>query len=237
MPTNIPIRKPSPGYARVEAADAGLRSYMRTVYNYMAGALALTGAVAYLAAVSGIYMAIARTPLIWVVVLAPLALVFFLSFRIQRMSLAAAQASFWSYAALLGLSLAGIFFVYTGQSIAQVFFITGGTFAAMSVYGYTTRTDLTRFGSFLLMGLVGIILASLVNLFLHSSAVQFAVSVMGVFIFVGLTAYDTQKIKSFYSAGDSAEWAGKKALMGALNLYLDFINLFLMLLRLFGNRR
>lgn len=237
MPTNIPLRNPPPSAAGIAAADEGLRSYMRSVYNYMALALAVTGLVAYFAASTGFYASIAHTPMIWVVLFAPLGLVLFLSFRIQQMSLGAAQAAFWAYSALLGLSLAGIFLVYTGQSISRVFFITGGTFAAMSVYGYTTRSDLTRFGSFLLMGLIGVVVASLVNIFLKSSAVQFAVSVMGVMVFVGLTAYDTQRIKSFYSGADAADVAGKKAVMGALSLYLDFINLFLMLLRLFGSRR
>ena len=237
MPTNIPSRVPPQVYNNAAVDEGGLRSYMRAVYNYMAIGLALTGVVAYFAATTGFYAQIAHTPIIWLVMFAPLGMVLFLSFRIQNMSLGAAQATFWVYAAVMGLSLAGIFLVYTGQSIASVFFVTGGTFAAMSVYGYTTRTDLTRFGSFLMMGLIGIIIASLVNFFLHSSAVQFAVSVMGVMIFVGLTAYDTQKIKAMYYATDAAEIAGKKAIMGALSLYLDFVNLFLMLLRLFGNRR
>lgn len=217
--------------------DLGLRAYMLRVYNYMASGLALTGIVAYAAAASGVYEAIAATPFIWVVLLAPLGVVLFFSYRLDRMSFAAAQATFWVYASLVGLSLAGIFLLYTGDSIARVFFITAGTFAAMSLYGYTTKADLTKFGSFLLMGLIGIILASLVNLFIRSSAIQFAVSVLGVVVFVGLTAYDTQRIKDTYAAGDDSEAAGKKAVLGALTLYLDFINLFVMLLQLLGNRR
>jgi hypothetical protein len=217
--------------------DVGLRRYMLSVYNYMAGGLALTGLVAYFAAASGFYQAIVGTPLFWVVLLAPLGMVLLLSFGIQRMSLGATQLSFWVYAALVGLSLAGIFLVYTQASIARVFFITAGTFAAMSLYGYTTRRDLSQFGSFLMMGLIGIILAGLVNLFIHSSALQFAISVIGVLVFVGLTAYDTQRIKEMYFEGDDAIIAGKKAVMGALQLYLDFINLFILLLQFMGVQR
>jgi FtsH-binding integral membrane protein len=204
----------------------------------MAGGLALTGVVAYYAFSSGLYLAIARTPLIWLVMLAPLGMVMFLSFRINKMSLVAAQVTYWIYAAVMGLSMAFIFAVYARQSIAQVFFVTAGTFGGMSLYGYTTKTDLTRMGSFMIMGLWGIIIASLVNFFLQSSAVQFAVSVIGVIVFIGLTAYDTQKIKQMYYSGAAVgDTLGKMVVMGALTLYLDFINLFLMLLRLFGNRR
>ena len=217
--------------------DVGLREYMLRVYNYMAGGLALTGAVAYFAVASGFYQAIAGSLLFWVVLLAPLGLVLLLSFRIQSMSLGAAQSTFWAYAALMGLSLAGVFLIYTGASIARVFFITAATFAAMSLYGYTTRTDLSRFGSFLFMGLIGIIIASLVNIFIQSSAFQFALSVAGVIVFTGLTAWDTQQIKEMYYEGDGSVVAGKKAIMGALRLYLDFINLFMMLMQLLGDRR
>ncbi|MFP6742179.1 MAG: Bax inhibitor-1/YccA family protein [Alphaproteobacteria bacterium] len=217
--------------------DEGLRSYMLRVYNYMGSALALTGIVAYLTANSPVMMnAIFGTPLMWVVMLAPLGLVFFLSAKIQTMSATAAQTTFWVFAVLMGMSLASIFVVYTGTSIARVFFITAGLFGTMSLYGYTTKRDLTGMGSFLMMGLIGIILASVVNWFLQSSALEFAISVIGVLVFVGLTAYDTQKIKEMYAASDSAAVMSKKAIMGALRLYLDFINLFLMLLRLFGNR-
>ena len=234
-PNPFPFSRPG-GYPRV-GAESGLRSYLLQVYNYMAGGLVLTGAVAYAGAYSGIYAQIARTPLIWLVLLAPLGLVLLLSFRIQRMSLTAAQLSFWAYAALVGLSLSGIFYVYTGQSIARVFFVTGATFAATSVYGYTTRTDLSRFGSFLFMGLIGIIIAALVNMFLHSTALQMTVSVMGVIVFTGLTAYDTQRIKAIYVYGEDGAVAGKKSILGALALYLDFLNLFLSLMQLLGDRR
>jgi uncharacterized protein len=210
---------------------------MLRVYNFMAGGLAVTGIVAYVAAATGFYQQIAGTPLIWLVTLAPLGAVLFLSFRIERMSVGTAQAVFWGYAAMMGLSLAGIFLVFTHTSIARVFFISAATFAAMSLYGYTTRRDLTQFGSFLFMGLIGIVLASLVNIFLASSALQFAVSVIGVLLFTGLSAYDTQRIKEMYLAGDTAEVTTKKAVMGALTLYLDFINLFVMLLQLVGQRR
>jgi FtsH-binding integral membrane protein len=217
--------------------DVGLRRYMLSVYNYMASGLILTGIVGYGAVTTGLYAQIASGSLMWLVLLAPLGIVLFLGFRIEKMSFAAAQATFWIYAALMGLSLAGIFIVYTGESITRVFFITAGTFAGMSLYGYTTRADLTKFGSFLVMGLIGLVLAGVVNMFLRSSTLQFAVSMIGVFVFVGLTAYDTQKIKETYVAADDREIAGKKAVIGALTLYLDFLNLFIMLLQLLGNRR
>ena len=217
--------------------DVGLREYMLRIYNYMASGLALTGIVAYLGAHSGLYQSIAHTPLIWVVMLAPFGLVMWLSFGINRMSASTAQLVFWLYAGLMGLSLASIFLVFTGTSIARVFFITAGTFAAMSLYGYTTRRDLSQFGAFLFMGLIGIIIAGLVNLFIASSALQFAISVIGVIVFTGLTAWDTQQIKEMYYVSDDGEIAGKKAIMGALRLYLDFINLFMMLIQLLGVRR
>jgi FtsH-binding integral membrane protein len=217
--------------------DAGLRAYMQRVYGYMAGGLALTGLVAYVAASSGFYQALAATPLIWVVMLAPLGFVLVLSFGIQRISAATAAALFWIYAAVMGLSLGSIFLVFTGVSIARVFFITAATFGVMSLYGYTTRSDLSGFGSFLLMALIGIVIASIVNIFVGSSALQFAISVIGVIVFVGLTAYDTQRIREMYLESDTDEVEGKKAILGALALYLDFINLFMMLLQLFGQRR
>ena len=217
--------------------DAGLRDHMQRVYGYMAGGLALTGIVAYAAAASGFYQSIAGTGLIWIVMLAPLAFVLVISFGIERMSAATAAVLFWIYAAVMGLSLCGIFLVYTGTSIARVFLITAATYGAMSLYGYTTRSDLSGFGSFLFMGLIGIVIASLVNLFIGSNILQFAISIIGVLVFVGLTAYDTQRIKQMYLASDSPEIAGKKAVLGALALYLDFINLFMMLLQLFGRRR
>jgi FtsH-binding integral membrane protein len=229
--------------------DAGLRAYMIRVYNYMAAGVALTGVVAWLtfsAAVTNVGGALQLTqfghlifqsPLMWVLVLAPLGMVFFMSFRINRLSAPAALTMFFVYAGLLGLSLASIFLVYTGESITRVFFISAATFGAMSLYGYTTQRDLTGVGSFMFMGLIGIIIASLVNMFLASSGLAWAISVIGVLIFVGLTAYDTQRIKEMYSPMDDGTVAGRKAVMGALSLYLDFINLFLMLLRLFGDRR
>ena len=222
--------------AQVEL-DVGLRDYMLRIYNYMASGLALTGIVAYLFASSGWYLQIAHTPVIWLIILAPLGLVMLLSFGINRMSASAAQGVFWLYAGLMGISMASIFLVFTGASIARVFFITAGTFAAMSLYGYTTRRDLTQFGSFLFMGLIGIVIASLVNIFIASSALQFMISVIGVIVFTGLTAWDTQQIKEMYFEGDYGEVASKKAVLGALRLYLDFVNLFMMLLQLMGARR
>ena len=231
--------------------DQGLRAHMLKVYNYMASGVLLTGFVALLffklAVVSAeggqsvgltnfgntIYV----SGLKWVIMLAPLAVVFYMSFGIAKMSASKAQTTFWVFAALMGASLSSIFLLYTGTSITRVFFITAGTFGAMSIYGYTTKRDLTKLGSFLMMGLFGIIIASLVNIFMKSSMMYFVISILGVLIFVGLTAYDTQKIKNMYMASDSGELMGKKAVMGALTLYLDFINLFIMLLRLFGQRR
>ena len=173
----------------------------------------------------------------WIVMLAPLGIVMYMSFGIAKMSASKAQMTFWFFAALMGASLASIFVVYTQMSIARVFFITAGTFGAMSIYGYTTKRDLTKLGSFLMMGLFGIIIASIVNLFMQSGTMHYIISILGVLIFVGLTAYDTQKIKNMYLVSDTGEIMGKKAVMGALTLYLDFINLFIMLLRLFGQRR
>jgi FtsH-binding integral membrane protein len=226
--------------SQAEAAqiDVGLREHMLRVYNYMASGVALTGIVAMLASSSQTLMnAIFGTPLAWVVMLAPLAFVLVLSFGINRLSLFASQALFWLFAAVMGLSLSTIFLIYTGESIARVFFITAISFGALSLYGYTTKRDLGPIGAFLIMGLIGIIIASLVNLFMQSSAMQFAISVIGVLVFAGLTAYDTQKIKNSYSELHDHETSGKLAIMGALTLYLDFINLMMMLLHLFGNRR
>ena len=228
--------------------DQGLRAYMLKVYNYMASALVLTGFVALLTAkfavisfepliLSSLGNSLYNSGLAWIVMLAPLGVVFYMSFGIAKMSASKAQTVFWVFASLMGLSLSWILLVYTGVSVARVFFITSATFGAMSIYGYTTKRDLTKFGSFLMMGLIGIIIASLVNIFLKSAMMYFVISILGVLIFVGLTAYDTQKIKNMYSASDTVEISGKKAIMGALTLYLDFINLFIMLLRLFGQRR
>ena len=217
--------------------DVGLRAHMLRVYNYMVGGLGITGLVAFATANSpALFNAIYGTPLAWVVMLAPLGMVLFLSFRVHKMSFATAQMTFWAFAAVMGLSLATIFIIYTGTSITRVFSITASTFATMSLFGYTTKRDLSGFGSFLMMGLIGIIIAMAVNIFLASTMMDFVISVLGVLIFTGLTAYDTQKIKQMYYEGDTNETSGKKAIMGALRLYLDFINLFLMLLRLFGSR-
>ena len=231
--------------------DQGLRAYMIRVYNYMASGVAITGVVAYaiyaMSVVTGTDGAVTGlTPFgtfmyasafKWVVIFAPLAMVFYLSMRIGKMSLGAAQVAFWLFAALMGASISSIFLVYAGESIARVFFISAAAFGALSLWGYTTSKDLSGWGSFLFMGLIGIIIASLVNLFIGSTALQFAVSVIGVLVFAGLTAYDTQQIKEMYSANDDGTMSGRKAVMGALRLYLDFINLFLMLLQLFGDRR
>jgi uncharacterized protein len=235
------VARPS---ARTEVIDQGLRSYMLRVYNYMAVGLGLTG----LAAVATFMAAVDNGQLTsfgqllfasgfrWVVIFAPLALVLFLSFRVQSMSVAAAQLTFWIYAGLVGVSFASLGLVYAQESIARVFFITAASFGGLSLWGYTTKRNLTGMGSFLFMGLIGLILASLVNLFLQSSAMQFVISSVGVLVFAGLTAYDTQRIKEMYFEADDAATAGRKAIMGALTLYLDFINMFLMLLQLFGNR-
>jgi hypothetical protein len=218
--------------------DVGLRDYMLRVYNYMASGLALTGIVAYVfAQYLDAHRELAHSPVMFIIMLAPLGLVMLMSFGAQRMQASTLQLVFWLYAGLMGLSLASVFLVFTGASVARVFFITAGTFAAMSLYGYTTQRDLSQFGSFLFMGLIGIIIASLVNMFIGSTALQFAISVIGVLVFTGLTAWDTQQIKEMYYEGDGAEIAGKKAIMGALRLYLDFINLFMMLMQLLGTRR
>ncbi len=219
--------------------DEGLRAYMLSVFNYMGIALGITGLVAFVVGSTPQLMnVIFGTPLQWVVMLAPLAMIFFVMPRLLNYSLQAAQMLFWLFAALMGLSISTIFIVYTQQSIASTFFITASVFGAMSLYGYTTKKDLTSFGSFLIMGLIGIIIASIVNIFLQSSMLQFVVSLIGVFVFVGLTAYDTQRIKNiYYQVSGQGELASKLAIFGALSLYMDFINLFLQLLQLFGNRR
>jgi FtsH-binding integral membrane protein len=228
--------------------DEGLRAYMLRVYNYMLTGLVLTGLSAYTVsavpalqalfyAVNPATGAIGLTILGWVALFAPLGVVMFLSFRINSMSVSAAQATFWVYAGLMGISLTPIIWIYTATSIAQVFFITAATFGAMSLWGYTTKRDLTGFGSFLFMGLIGLVIASLVNIWLRSTEMMWILSIVGVLIFTGLTAYDTQSIKNSYSYNDDATVSGRKAIFGALRLYLDFVNLFLMLLRLMGNRR
>ena len=232
----------STGFGRAVAIDEGLRAYMLRVYNYMAIGVALTGVAAYVTyqmvlSNPGLQQTLFGGPLYFVLLFVPLGLVFFLSFRIQHLQPATAQALFFFYAAVLGVSLTPIFIVYTGASIARVFFISAASFGALSLYGYTTQRDLGPIGSFCIMGLFGIILASLVGLFFPSPGLSFVISVVGVLVFAGLTAWDTQSIKEMYSVNDDGTIAGRKAIMGALRLNLDFINLFLMLLRLFGDRR
>jgi FtsH-binding integral membrane protein len=227
---------PGASAGRTVAIDAGLRAYMLRVYNYMTIGVALTGLVA-MATYQFAGPALLQSPLIWVFMLAPLALVFFIGARINTLSAETARLLFFVYAALVGLSLSTIFFVYTEASITRVFFISAATFGALSLWGYTTRRDLSGFGTFLFMGVIGIVIASLVNLFLRSSGLDWIISVVGVGVFAGLTAYDTQRIKGMYDRNDDATSAGRKAVMGALSLYLDFINLFMMMLRLVGGRR
>ena len=225
------------GEAEAAEIDVGLRAHMLRVYNYMTVGLVLTGAVAFAASTSlELMQAIHGTGLRWIVMLAPFAFILVLSFGIERMKAATAQLVFWGFAAVMGLSTSYIFLAYTGTSIVRVFFITAGVFAAMSLYGYTTKRDLSAIGSFLMMGLFGIIIAMVVNMFLESSALHFVISVIGVLVFVGLTAHDTQYIKAVYRAADHAEIREKKAINGALHLYLDFLNLFMLLLHLFGGR-
>ena len=217
--------------------DEGLRKHMLRVYNYMGLGLVITGLVAFVVSQTpALYVPIFQTPLKWVVMLAPLAFVFFFSFRIHAMSAATAQMTFWAFAAVMGLSLSSVFLVFTGTSIARTFFITATMFGAMSLYGYTTKRDLAQFGSFLMMGLIGVIIASIVNIFLGSSALQFAISVIGVVVFVGLTAWDTQNIKQQYAENFDQESQQKLAVFGALSLYLNFVNLFQLLLSLTGQR-
>lgn len=243
--------------------DQGLRSYMLGVYNYMAIGLAITGLFAlgvFMLSVTGDANLAAKSatgaavrvagnqyltslgytlfvsPLKWVVIFAPLALVFFMSFRIDKMSVGAGQLTFWIYAALVGVSLATILMVYTHTSVARVFFISAASFGALSLYGYTTKRDLSGMATFLFMGLIGVIIASVVNIFLGSSMLQWIISIAGLLVFAGFTAYDTQDIKNMYDANDDGTVSGRKSIMGALRLYLDFLNIFLFMLQLFGNR-
>ncbi len=217
--------------------DEGLRQHMLRVYNYMALGLIITGAVAFIVGTTpALYVPIFSSPLKWVVMLAPLAFVFFFSFKLQTMSAASAQTTFWAFSAVMGLSLASIFLVYTGASIARTFFIAASMFGATSLYGYTTKRDLSKFGSFLMMGLIGVVIASIVNIFLGSSALQFAVSVIGVIVFTGLTAWDTQNIKEQYAENAGHEANQKLAVFGALSLYLNFVNIFQLLLSLTGQQ-
>jgi FtsH-binding integral membrane protein len=239
------------GTATTAEIDVGLRAYMLKVYNYMAVGMVLTGVVAFVVvnvpaiaelfyhtftAANGLHYT-KLTILGWVALFAPLVMVFVLSARIQTMSVSGAQTMFWVYAGLVGLMLAPIVAVYTGMSIARVFFMTAAMFGAMSLYGYTTKRDLSKLGAFLFMGLIGVLIAIVVNIFLKSPALYFAISVLGVLIFVGLTAYDTQRIKEMYVASDGGDVVARKSIMGALMLYLDFLNMFLFMLALFGNRQ
>ncbi len=233
--------------AAAGAIDAGLRAYMLRVYNYMLVGMTLTGATAWVTAetpfgqlfynINPYTHTLGLTVLGMIALFAPIGLVLLLSFRLNRMSVSAAQTTFWIYASMVGIGIAPVLLVYTGASVAQVFFITAATFGAMSLWGYTTRSNLTGFGSFLFMGLIGIIIASVVNLFVHSAMMMWIISIVGVLVFTGLTAYDTQAIKENYSVSDDGTMAGRKAIFGALRLYLDFLNLFLMLMQLLGNRR
>jgi FtsH-binding integral membrane protein len=234
------IRSVGVGARSAAEIDEGLRAHMNKVYSLMSIAMLITAGVAWAVGTNdALVAAIFGTPLKWVVMFAPLIMVFAFSAMLNRLSVAAAQLFFYVYAAAIGLSLSFIFAVYTGTSIAQTFLVTSIAFAGLSLYGYTTKKDLSGMGTFLMMGLIGLIVASIVNIFLASSAMAFAISVIGVLIFAGLTAYDTQSIKNEYVAhaehGDS-DWLGKSAIMGALRLYLDFINMFMFLLNFLGNR-
>lgn len=225
--------------------DLGLKAYMNKVYSFMAVGLALTGVIAHLTSsmafdfrtntMTAFGNAIYGSPLAFIIMLAPLGFIIALNMGIAKMKESTVQVLFWAFAAVMGLSLSSIFIQYTGESVARVFFISAGAFGALSLYGYTTKKDLTGWGSFLFIGLIGILIASIVNIFVASSALQFGISVIGVLVFAGLTAYDTQRIKAMYF--DNSGQEGKKAIMGALTLYLDFINLFIMLIQLFGQRR
>ncbi len=254
-PNGNSYRTVQPGYAAAGSAavlDQGLRAYMLRVYNWMASGLVLTGLVAYVISHTSLINAFypmvqvasgdfvrSPSPLAYIAIFLPLVFVMVMSFGINKLSTTAAQALFWVFCAAMGASLTNIFLVYTQTSITQVFFVTAGTFAGTSLYGYTTRRDLTSFGSFLIMGLIGILIAMLVNVFLHSPAINFAISVLGVLIFTGLTAYDTQRIKTSYlqyGGSYGVDMAGKRSVYDALALYLNFINLFMFLLQLFGQR-
>jgi len=219
------------------ARDAGLRSYMLKVYNYMASGVLLTGIVALLFANSGLAAQVMATPLKWLIILAPLGFVFAMSFGVNRMQTATLQTLFWGFAVAMGLSMSTIFLVYTGTSIAQTFFAVSGAFLGLSLFGYTTKKDLSGFGTFLIMGVVGLLIAMVINMFVQSTAMAFAISAIGVLLFAGLTAYDTQKIKSMYAHIAGSDMMGKAAIMSALTLYLDFINMFQFMLAFMGDRR
>jgi len=217
--------------------DVGLRAYMQKIYSYMTAGLAITGCIAFFLPSTQFGMNIINSPASFIAMLAPIGIVLFLASRINTMKASTAQNMFWVLSACYGIFFANIFIQYTGESVARVFFISSSTFLGASIYGYTTKKSLANFGSFLMMGLIGIILAMIINMFLGSTLMQFIISIVGVLIFTGLTAYDTQTLKEMYVAGEEGETQVKKAVMGALKLYLDFINLFIMLLMLLGNRR
>jgi len=237
-PRATAARFPAQAGARDAAFDAGLRSYMLSVYNYMASGVLLTGVVAMLFAQSSAAPAILFGPgiLKYLIMFSPLAFVMVLSFGINRLSTGAAQALFWAFAAVMGLSMSSIFFVYTGASIATTFFATAAAFLGLSLYGYSTKRDLSAMGTFLVMGVVGLLVASVLNIFLKSPGLTFAISGIGVLLFAGLTAYDTQRIKSMYAYVAGTDMVGKTVIMGALSLYLDFVNMFTFLLSFLGNR-
>ena len=222
--------------ARRETFDAGLRSHMLSIYNYMASGVLLTGIIAMLTARSGLVYSLMGGPLFWLVALAPLGFVFAMSFGARKYSKTTLQAMFWGFAVAMGLSLSSIFVVYTGESIAATFFATAGAFAGLSLFGYTTKKDLSGMGTFLIMGVIGLIIAMVINIFLQSSGLALAISFIGVLIFAGLTAYDTQRLKREYQYLRGTEFVGKAVILGALSLYLDFINMFMFLLQFMGNR-
>ncbi len=227
----------SGAWGRSTVYDAGLRRHMLSIYNYMASGILLSGIVALGFAASGMAETVLHTPLRWLIALAPMAFVMVMSFGVNRLSTATMQLLFWAFSVAMGLSLSSIFFVYTGPSIAVTFFATAGAFAGLSLFGYTTKKNLSAMGTFLIMGLFGILIAMVANMFLQSQPLAWGISFLGVLIFAGLTAYDTQKLKDQYSYVGGTEMAGKAVILGALNLYLDFINMFLMLLRFMGDRR
>jgi FtsH-binding integral membrane protein len=235
---NSPFYNQTAQGARIDAAtDAGLRAHMLRIYNYMASAVLLSGILAYVIASSPMLTALmVKSPLRWVFMLAPLAFVFIMAWRFERMSKVSLQGLYWAYATCIGVSFATILYVYTGVSVARAFFMAAGLFAALSIYGYTTKADLTKFSTFLIMGLIGLVVASLVNIFVQSSMMQFVISAVSVLVFCGLTAWDTQRLKDTYAESAGTEMEGKLAVMGALSLYLNFVNLFQALVHLVGNK-
>jgi FtsH-binding integral membrane protein len=236
-PRTTATARPSSVGTRDAAFHAGLRSYMLSVYNYMASGVLLTGIVALLFAGSGYAAQVMQTPLRWIIMLAPLAFVMVLSFGLNRLQTSTARMLFWAFAVAMGLSMSTIFLVYTGTSIATTFFASAAAFAGLSLFGYTTKKDLSAFGTFLIMGVVGLLVAMVINIFLRSPVMQLVISGIGVLLFAGLTAYDTQKIKSMYFTVQGSDLMGKTVIMGALTLYLDFVNMFTFLLQFMGDRR